>query len=113
MRNAESEMSTISWVATAVTFSAEGSSVFDSGSVLPDDFARRGTGHVHGHVAAADHEHFLADGELVAEIHVEQEVDAFVNAVEIDAGNGEIAAAMRAHRDQHRVESLAPQDRKS
>ncbi len=77
--------------------------------MLADHFARRRTRHVHGDVAAADHNHLLADGELVAEIHVEQEIDAFVNAVQVHAGNGEIAAAMRAHGDQDRVEALMAQ----
>ena len=77
--------------------------------MLLDNLAGRGASHVHGDVAAADHDDFLADGELVSEIHVEQEVDALVHAVEIDAGNTEIAAAMRADGDQHRVESLPAQ----
>ena len=77
--------------------------------VLPDHFARRRTRHVHGHVAAADHNHFLADGELVAEVHVQQEIDALVDAIQINPRNGEIAAAMRAHGDQHGVEALAAQ----
>ncbi len=102
-------MSTISFVATAETFSAEGSSVLDAAGMLLDHFAGRGASHVHGDVAAADHDYFLADGELVAEIHVEQKVDALVDAVEIDAGNGEIAAAMRANRDQHGIETLPAQ----
>ncbi len=99
-------MSTISLVATALTFSCEGSRSSTPADMLVDDFASRGTRHVHGDVAAADHDDFLADGELVAEIHVEQKIDAFVDAVEIDAGNGEVAAAMRADGDQHRVEAL-------
>ena len=61
--------------------------VFHAAGMLLDDFTRCRAGHVHGDVAAADHDYFLADGELVAEIHVEQEVDALVDSVEIDAGN--------------------------
>ena len=83
--------------------------IFHAAGMLLDDFARCRASHVHGDVAAADHDHFLADGELVAEIHVEQEIDALVHAVEIDAGNGQVAAAVRAHGDQHRIESLPPQ----
>src|SRR5579864_5452202 len=75
--------------------------------MLLDYFAGRRASHVHRHISAADYDHLLADGELVAQIHVEQKVDAFVNSVEIDAGNAEIAAAMRADCQQHRVESLA------
>ena len=107
MRSAESEMSTISLVATAETFSVGRLQILHAGSMLLDHFARRRAGHVHGDVAAADHDDFFADGELVAQIHVKQKVDALVHAVEIDAGNAEITAAMCAHRDQHGVESLA------
>ena len=61
--------------------------VLDAAGMLAQHLAGGGARHVHGHVAAADDDHFLADGEPVAEIHVEQEIDALVNAVEIDAGN--------------------------
>ena len=68
--------------------------------------ARGGPSHVHGDVAAADDHYFLADRELVPEVDVEQEIDALVDAIEIDAGNAEVAAAMRADGDQYRVEAL-------
>src|ERR1039457_4314432 len=77
--------------------------------MLPHDFAGRRTRNVHGHVAAADHNHFLADGELVAEVHVKQEIDAFVNAVEVNSWDGEIAAAMRSHGDEYSIEALVTQ----
>ena len=83
--------------------------ILHAACVLTNHFARGRAGYVHGDVTAADHDHFLADGEFVAEIHVEQEVDAFVHAIEIDPGNAEIAAAMRAHGDEHGVESLTAQ----
>ena len=83
--------------------------VLNAAGMLPHDFACGRACHVHGHVAAANHNNFLADGEVVAEIHVEQEIDALVDAVEVDAGNAEIAAAVRAHGDQHGIESLAAQ----
>ena len=92
-----------------MTLSADGSSVFHAGHMLAHHFAGRRAGHVHGHVAAADDDDLLADGELVAEVHVEQKVDALVDAVEIDAGNSQIAAAMCTHGDQHGVEALAAQ----
>ena len=76
--------------------------------MLAQHLAGRGPGHIHGYVAAADDENLLADGEGVAEIHIEQKVDALVDAVEIDAGNGEIAAAMSANCDQDGIE-IAPQ----
>ena len=79
--------------------------------MLPNHFASRRTRHVHGHIAAADHNDFLADGELVAQIHVEQKIDALVNPVKINARNRKIAAAMRAHGDQHRIEALMAQIR--
>src|ERR1035441_6144343 len=64
---------------------------------------------VHGDIAAADNDDFLPDGELVAEIDVEQELDAAMHAIEIDARDREVAAAMCANCDQDRVEALAPQ----
>src|ERR1019366_4907128 len=110
MRSAESEMSTISLVATAETFSPEGSksSTPPACCLTTSRAADRALSHIHGNVAAADHDHFLADGELVTQVHVEQKIDSFVDAVQIDSGNGEIAAAMSAHRKQHSIE-LAPQ----
>ena len=77
--------------------------------MLAQNFTRRGPGHVHGNIAAANDNYFLTNRELVAQIHVEQEIDAFVNSVQINSGNGQVAAAMRAHRDQHRVKTLPPQ----
>ena len=96
-------------MATALTFSSEGSRSSTPATCCRTHFASRRTRHVHGHVAAADHNDLFADGELVAEIHVEQEIDALVNAVEVNAGDGEIAAAMRAHGDQHCIEALVAQ----
>ena len=86
-----------------------GLGILHAAGVLAYYFARGRAGHVHGHVAAADHDHFLADGEFVAEVDVEQKVDAFVHAIEIDTGDAEIAAAMRSHGDKHGVEALAAQ----
>src|SRR4051794_36430891 len=77
--------------------------------MLTHHFASSGASHVHGNVTAADHDDFLPNRELVPKIHVEQEVDPLVNAVEIYAGNGQIAAAMRSHRNQYRIESLPVQ----
>ena len=77
--------------------------------VLPQHLARRGARHVHGDIAAADHHHSLADAEPVSEVRVQQKVDALEHTVQLDAGNREIAAAMRAHRDHHGVESIAAQ----
>ncbi len=77
-----------------------------AGRMLAQHFARSGASHVHGHIAAADDQHFLPDGELVAEIDVEQKIDALVHAIEVHAGNGEVAAAMCADRQQHRIEAL-------
>jgi hypothetical protein len=74
--------------------------------MLTYNFAGRRTSHVHGNITAADHDDFLPNRELVPKIHVEQEIDPLVNAVEIYAGNAQIAAAMRSHRNQDRVESL-------
>src|SRR5438105_2089312 len=77
--------------------------------MLAQNFASRRPGHVHGNIAAADDNDLLANRELVAQIHVEQEIDAFVNSVKINAGNAQIATAMCPDRDQHRVKTLPPQ----
>src|SRR5579859_4596902 len=74
--------------------------------VLADHFTRGRTGDVHGHVTAADHNNFFADGELIAQVHVQQKINAFIDAIQIDAGNGKIATAMRAHRDEHGIKAL-------
>ena len=96
-------------MATALTFSSEGSRSSTPATCCRTTSRAAGTRHVHGHVAAADHNHLLADGELVAQIHVEQKIDALVDAIQINARNGEIAAAVRAHGDQHGVEALVAQ----
>src|SRR5579864_6279427 len=77
--------------------------------MLLDDLARRRSSHIHGNVAAADNNDFLADGELVAKVYVEQEIDALMHAVEINAGDAQIAASMCSHCDQDGVESLLPE----
>jgi hypothetical protein len=87
--------------------------ILHAARMLTHHFASRRASHVHGHVAAADHDHFLADSEFVAEVYVEQKVDALVYAIEIDSGNAEIAAAVRAHGDEHGVEIPDGADRKS
>src|SRR5207248_690765 len=80
--------------------------IFYTCDVLLDDFARRRSRHIHRNIAAANHHHFFADSELVPKIHIQQEVDAFVDSVEIDSRNAEVAAAMRSNRDKHCVETL-------
>src|SRR5437868_3649474 len=77
--------------------------------MLTHHFASSGTGHVHGNVATANHDDFLADRELVPKVHIEQEIDPLVNAIKVYSGNGQVAAAMRSHRNQNRIESLLPQ----
>jgi hypothetical protein len=103
-RKAESETSIISRAATASMLPCEGSKFSTPPGMLAQHFAGRGPGHIHGHVAAADDENLLADGEPVAEIHIEQKIDALVDAVQIHAGNGEVAAAVRANRNQNGIE---------
>src|SRR5208283_2221908 len=39
-------------------------------------------------------------------VYVEQKVDPFMHAIEIDSRNAEIAAAVRAHSDEDSVETL-------
>ena len=72
--------------------------------MLAQHFARRGPGHVHGHVAAADDENLFADGEPVTEIHIEEEIDSFVHTVKVHARNREIAAAVRTDCNQNGIE---------
>src|SRR5579872_1332713 len=83
--------------------------VFDPRDMLADDFAGSRARNIHSDVTAADHDYFLPDGELVAQVDVEQEVDAFINAIKIDAGDGEITAAMRTDGEQNRIEAVMPQ----
>ena len=64
--------------------------------MLAHYFARRRASHVHSDVAAPDNDDFLPDGELVAEIDVEQELDAAMHAVEVNTGDGEIPATVSA-----------------
>src|SRR5579859_224477 len=61
--------------------------VFRLHLMLAHHFAGRGASHVHGDVAAADHHNLFADRELVAKVHVQQKIDAFMNAIEIYARN--------------------------
>ncbi len=77
--------------------------------VLPHDFTCSRAGHVHGHVAAANDDNLLADGELVSQVYVQEKIDSFVHAIQIDTGNGKIAAAVGAHRNQHSIKSLRAQ----
>ena len=50
---------------------------------------------------------FLPIVNRVTEIHIEQEIDALVDAVEIHAGNSEVAAAVRADGNQNGIEVAA------
>src|SRR5690242_19189634 len=86
-----------------------GFGVFDSGSVLADHLARGRAGDVHGDIAAANHDDFFPDGEFVAEVDVEQEINALVNAVEVHPGNGEVAAAVCADGNEDGIEALPAQ----
>jgi hypothetical protein len=74
--------------------------------VLAENLASGRTRDVHGDIAASDDNHLLADGELVSEINVQQELDATVDAIQVDPGNAEVAASMRTDRDEDGVESL-------
>jgi len=74
--------------------------------MLAQNFAGGGAGNVHGDVAAADDEDVATNGELVSEIDVEEEIDTAMNAIEVNAGDGEIAAAVGADGQKNGVESL-------
>src|SRR5664280_2689446 len=77
--------------------------------MLAQHLARSRARDVHGDVAAADDDDSLPDGELVAEIDVEQELDAAMHAIEINSRDREVAAAMCANCDQDGIEALASQ----
>ena len=77
--------------------------------MLADNLASRRTRYIHSHVTPADDDDFFSDRELISEIYVEQEINALINAIQINSGDGEVAAAVCAHRDQHCVESLVAQ----
>ena len=106
-RKAESEMSIISRAATASRLPCEGSNVLHAACVLAKHLAGCGAGHIHGHVAAADDQNLFADGEPVAEIYIEQKIDALIDAVEIHAWNRQVAAAVRADRNEDGIEVRA------
>ena len=77
--------------------------------MLAQHFARGGPSDVHRDIAAADDQHSLPDGEFVAEVYVEQKLDAAMHAVQINTRYRQVAAAMCANRDQHCIEALPPQ----
>src|SRR6185437_13291406 len=71
----------------------------------------RGAAAVHGGVAAAEHDHALADFGDVAERHRGQPVDADVDVLRrfLAAGNIEVAPARRAGADEDRVPAFRQQ----
>ena len=75
---------------------------------LAADAQRRASG-VERDEAAADHDHATAEIDAVAAIDVEEVVDRLDDAVELDAGNLQIASARHADRQEHRLESLRAQ----
>ena len=83
-----------------------GDQAFLTRGVLLKHFASGGARNVHRDIASADHDHSLPDREPVAEVRIQQEIDPFVHAVQVHAGNGEITAAVSAHRDYDRGKAL-------
>src|SRR5437588_5287608 len=55
--------------------------------VLAHNFSRRGTRDIHGNISTTNHNDSVADREPVPEIHVQQEVNSFVDTIEVDTGN--------------------------
>ena len=103
-------MSTISRVATAAArFPGKVQHPPHLHCVLFHDLAGCGARHIHGDIAAADHNYLFADRELVAEIHVQQKINAFVNAVEINAGNVWSRLRWASNCQQDRVKTLVPE----
>src|SRR4029077_16446632 len=83
--------------------------IFHSTRVLLHNLACRRARYVHRHISAADDDDLLPDCELVSQVHIQQEVNSFVNSIKIDAWDTEIAATMRSHGDQYGVKALLPQ----
>ena len=52
---------------------------------------------------------FLADAEPVPEVRVQKKLDSLMDSVQVDAGNREVAAAMRPDREHDGVEALLAQ----
>ena len=71
--------------------------------------AQDGAGHVDRHVAAAHDDDALAERDAVAEVRVQQEVDAVDHTVELAPGYVELAAARRAEGEEHGRVVVAPQ----
>ena len=64
-------------------------------------------GHVHGHVAAADHDNLFADGRTHAGADLAQEVDAAPDALELLARDAERGALLRADGEIEGLEALS------
>lgn len=65
--------------------------------------------YVHGHVAAADHNDFAPYREAVTQVDVQQEVGASDDAVEVAAGELQVAAATQSDGQQNGLKPLLPQ----
>ena len=66
--------------------------------------SHRGARHIDGHVAAAHHNDPLAQFDFVAQVGVDQEIDAVVDPRQVRARNIQLAALVEAGGKQHRVE---------
>jgi len=62
--------------------------------------AQNGPGHVDRNVAAPDHNHPRSDLDLIAEIGVQQKVDAIDDAVKMRTRNAQVASACGAEREE-------------
>ena len=69
--------------------------------------AHGGARHVDGHVAAADDHDALAQFDLEAQVDVDEEIDAVVNARQVRAGNVQLTALVEPGGQQNRIELRA------
>jgi hypothetical protein len=68
---------------------------------------QRGPGDVDGHVAAPDHDHPLTQVQPVAQVRVEQEVDAVDHSVQVFPRQVELSTLVRADGQERGTEALA------
>ncbi len=69
-------------------------------------FTHGGTRHVDRHVASANDDDLLADGEAIAKIDVEKKIDPLHDSVQLVPRKVEVAAAVQSKREQHSFVAL-------
>ena len=79
----------------------------------PREIAQRRPRRVQRDVAAADHDHVVAEVDLVPEVRVQQKVDRVQHAVELDAGDLQLARTGRTDPEEHGREPVLAQRREA